>query len=134
MKLYLLRSEKKEAGIFGQLTDDISKKLFATLEHAFIGSDGFSWIAKIPVGVWVCQRSMHRLHGMTEDFETFEVMNVPGHDNLLFHWGNYNKDSEGCILIGHERSGDMITGSRDAFKDFMALQDGLDTFQLIVQD
>lgn len=134
MRMYLLRTERKAEGVFGQLTDSAGRELFATLEHAYIAEDGFSWTSKIPVGNWNCKRSLHRLHGMTEDFETFEIMDVPGHDNLLFHWGNYNKDSEGCILVGHQRSGDMVIESKKAFKEFMDLQAGLDSFELVVQD
>lgn len=84
---------------------------------------------------------MHRLHGMTEDFETFEVLGVPDFQGnpvtgLLFHWGNWNKDSEGCILTGEAETssaqGMMVTASRDKFAAFMQLHEGEDTFQLTV--
>lgn len=76
------------------------------------------------------------MHGMTEDFETFEITGVPGHSNLLFHWGNFNQDSEGCILLGErtaeEGNGEMITNSRAAFARFMGIQAGIGSFDLIV--
>ena len=74
---------------------------------------------------------------MTADFETFEVLGVEGHTGLLFHWGNFNRDSEGCILTGEEDftsdSGErMVTASRKAFAEFMDMQKGVDSFLLAV--
>lgn len=134
MTLRLKRIWFKEEGVFGELCSVTDKHYFYTLEHSYGGK------AKIPNGTYTCKRGPHRLHGMTEDFETFEVTGVPGHTGLLFHWGNYNKDSNGCILIGESitkpgtmyRS--MLTNSRAAFKQFMLLTSGLDAFTLIVED
>jgi hypothetical protein len=58
---------------------------------------------------------------MTEDFTTFEVEGVDGHDNILFHWGNYGqRDSQGCFLVGQmvlpsQIDEWMITSSRKTF-------------------
>ena len=29
-----------------------------------------------------------------------KVEDVPGRSDILFHWGNYYKNTEGCILVG----------------------------------
>lgn len=29
-----------------------------------------------------------------------EIVAVPGHDDILFHWGNKPKDTDGCVLTG----------------------------------
>jgi hypothetical protein len=76
---------------------------------------------------------------MAQPFTTFEITGVPGHSNILFHIGNYNKDSEGCVLLGRgiteAQSGDqMITMSNTTFKYFMDNQAGVDTFILTVKD
>lgn len=135
MNLFLKRKEYRADGIFSELSDENGNVVAHTLEHAYTTQDG-RWAPKIPMGSWTCQRGGHRLHGMTADFTTFEIMNVPGHDNLLFHWGNYNKDSEGCVLVGKAEASvggvHMVTESRTTFAAFMALQDGLDQFQLTV--
>lgn len=34
--------------------------------------------------------------------ETFRVESVPGRSQILFHWGNYPSNTEGCVLIGQE--------------------------------
>lgn len=128
MDITLKRTARSEAGAFGY----IPEMHLYTLEHAYPTSDA-SFSAKIPAGTYVCKRSSHRLHGMTEDFVTFEVTGVPGHSGILFHWGNYNKDSEGCILLGMGKRGDdMITLSRVAFEDFMNTQQAVQQFTLTV--
>lgn len=138
MNLTLKRLYSEADGIFSELVQENGEIFCYTLEHAFDdGSGRGSFAPKIGDGTYTCQRSMHRLHNMTQDFETFEVMNVPGHSGLLFHWGNFNQDSDGCILVGeaiasYQMTGKMITNSKVEFAAFMQLQSGLDTFTLTV--
>lgn len=122
----LTRKECKTDGIFSDLCAENGVKLFSTLEHSY------DCKPKIPNGTYTCVRGKHRLHGMTEDFETFEITGVEGHSGVLFHWGNFNKDSDGCVLIGRTRSGDMVTSSREAFAEFMHGLEGVNEFELIV--
>lgn len=118
-------------GVFGVLLDDNNTQIAVTLEHAYSnGQGGFQ--PKIPDGTYTCQRGTHILSGMSNTFETFEIQNVPGHTGILFHWGNYNNDSEGCVLLGTDLGTCMITDSRDAFARFMNLMEGVDTFSLRV--
>lgn len=130
---FLIRSD----GIFGHLSTDNAVPFGVTLEHAFPQPDG-SYAPKIPTGTYTCQRGMHQLHHMTDPFQTFEVLNVPGHTGILFHVGNYNTDSDGCILVGSDLGISqgiwMITRSADAFERFMNLHEGQDAFTLTVQD
>ena len=71
-------------------------------------------------------------------------MNVPDFQGkpvskCLIHIGNFNYDSDGCILIGESmitglKGGiDMISDSGDTFKAFMFCQSGVDEFQLIIR-
>lgn len=131
MNLQLIRKESKASGIYSELLHDDGSRMLVTLEHAYAQPDG-SFLPKIIPGTFACRRGMHRLHGMDHDFETFEITGVPGHINLLFHWGNFNKDSEGCVLVGEGEGVDMITASRVAFKAFMDAQAGVDEFTLTV--
>lgn len=137
MNLYLVARTAASDGVFGSLRDDAQRDVCVTLEHSYFLDA--QWKPKLPAGEYVCQRSNHYLHGMVAPFETFEVLNVPGHTGILFHWGNYNHDSDGCILLGHSitqwEDGDrMITYSRESFNRFMHLQDGVDSFTLVVRD
>lgn len=133
MNLTLIRRDHKSVGIFGELQDADGRHLAVTLEHAYPdGNEGFC--AKIPDGEFKCVLGGHLLHGMTTPFETFEITGVEGHSNLLFHWGNWNQDSEGCVLVGEDVvGGNMITNSRETFSKLMAIQSGLDEFQLVVR-
>jgi hypothetical protein len=135
MDLTLQRTQYRPDGIFSEVTD-VDGPVMVTLEHAFPNGQG-DFLPKIPPGVYACVRGLHRLDGMTEDFETFEVSGVAGHSGLLFHWGNWNKDSDGCILTGEgygaSSSGEMVTNSRATFEKFVALQNGVDSFQLEVR-
>lgn len=88
-------------GIFSELRDDQGNLLAETLEHAYEVEPGV-WRPKIPNGTYQCWLGDHLLHGMTEPFETYEITGVPGHSNLLFHWGNFDQDSEGCVLVGRD--------------------------------
>ena len=120
------------SGIFGVLSSQDNSLELATLEHAYLQPDA-SWAPKIPVGTYTCVRGLHRLDGMTSDFETFEITNVQGHTNILFHTGNYNNDSAGCVLVGLQQVNNVkIIGSRIAFGQFLALQAGVDQFNLTV--
>ncbi len=105
-----------------------------TLEHAY--QEGELWLPKMKLGSYTCQRGMHRLNGMEQDFETFEITAVPGHTNILFHWGNWTKDSEGCVLLGEalaeSSEGEMITNSKATFAHFMERLAGVDSFTLTV--
>lgn len=131
MNLVLKRNQYSKDGIFSTLFDEIGNVIAVALEHAYdLGSD--NWLPKIPPGVYNCQRGFHRLASMKQEFTTYEIMGVRGHSNLLFHCGNFDKDSEGCILLGESRMGLMIVQSRVAFERFMNLQNGINSFTLTV--
>ncbi len=49
---------------------------------------------------------------------------VPGFAGVRIHAGNTSQDTEGCILVGLDRSGDAILQSRAAFADVYSLIDG----------
>lgn len=44
---------------------------------------------------------------------------VPYFDGVMFHWGNHDGNSEGCILTGHhdDKQPNWISSSRKAFQD-----------------
>jgi hypothetical protein len=132
VNLKLIRNKYALYGIEGELFDDKGLHLCFTLEHAYEQPDG-AYKPKVPPGLYLCQRGQHRLHGMTNTFETFEIQNVSGHTNILFHKGNYNADSEGCVLVGSAFGTGCILESAIAFGTFLAAQEGVDSFSLSVQ-
>jgi len=154
MNLRLKRDKYQLDGIFsGLLTDDIAEDEVAIiLEHAYDRDDpevasaagaypNTPLIPKLTPGVFICRRGPHELEDGTK-FETFEITGIPGHSGIVFHWGNFNKDSKGCPLMGDQEvigyspnspPTEMITNSRKTFAKFMDLQAGLDSFILTVE-
>lgn len=138
MNLVIKRTNYREDGIFSQIMrEDTGEELMVSLEHAY-PSDTIdnAFVPKLPPGTYICQRGMHRLHGMTEDFETFEILGVDGHSGILFHVGNFNSNSEGCVCVGemiYDRNPDwMVTKSEYTFERFMQMQAGINLFSLTV--
>lgn len=127
IKATLKRTNGSEFGIFSTLT--INGNTFYTLEHAYPTDK--SYTAKISgLGTYKCKRGPHTLH--SGPIETFEVLGVQGHTGILFHVGNFNKDSEGCILVGKSMDEKQINESRKAFAEFMNILKGVDEFELKV--
>jgi hypothetical protein len=127
MTLRLKRIWYKDVGIFGELTSVTDKHYCYTLEHSY------NKLPKLPNGSYTCKRGTHQLHSGAP-FETFEVTGVPGHTGILFHKGNTQADSEGCILLGQNMTADAVTESKLAFEAFLLLTKGAESFTLIVKD
>lgn len=90
---------------------------------------------KIPPGIYDCRRTVFYRGG----YDTYEVTGVVGHSRLLFHRGNAELDSDGCILVG--RRFGFLGGTRAAvlesvegFHDFMRLTWGRPAFALRVRN
>lgn len=131
MKIY--RTDFWPTGVFGKLSSDDGKYVWCTLEHAYLDNslEIQTYYAKVPPGVYNCVRGWHQLAHMAQAFETFEITNVPGHTNILFHSGNVNADSAGCVLLGLKNIDNKeILESRIAFKEFMDSMVGVDSFEL----
>lgn len=128
----LIRKDFVESGIFGTLESEDGAFFCRTLEHSYF-DEKIGHLPKLPPGVYTCVRGVHRLK-RGGPFVTFEVTNVPGHSGILFHPGNVEADSEGCILLGLGQEGDkQITDSRLAFEGFLEFNAGLDQFELTVE-
>lgn len=134
MNLTLTRNKFRPDGVFSTLTNDLGEVVAFTLEHSYDN------LPKLQPGAYTCVRGQHQLHHMTAPFETFEIKGVIGHSNILFHWGNYNADSDGCVLLGEKvvpaakaaNAALMVTNSKVTFAKFMELQQGVDSFTLSV--
>lgn len=136
MKLILRRNTFREDGVFGELLDEKFNHMFMTLEHAYKQEDG-SYEPKVPAGEYLCKRGLHQLH-KGDPFDTFEVTGIEGHAGILFHVGNYNKDSEGCILLGTGiglmlKGGKMLTASTQAFGKFINDMGNEKAFTLVIE-
>lgn len=142
MQLNLVRHEALESGIFGNIETPGGKVLFCTLEHAYSDPskplDSTTYFPKFPDGTYTCVLGKHTLTHHPEPFDAYEITNVPGHTNILLHIGNFNSDSEGCVLLGMQmgkmlNGGSMLMASTTAFNAFMKLLDGAPEFTLVVE-
>lgn len=129
MKMRLARTSYTEYGTWGILHDKDDIPFCVTLENPWI--DNVPRVSCIPVGLYECQRVDSPKFG-----DTFEVMNVHGRTHILFHKGNTEFDTLGCIMVG-SRFGQLsdvpaILESNPAFNLFKAMQAGQDTFELAI--
>lgn len=118
-----------------QTIPDTWVPICGTLERSYGKNGGYE--TKIKDGLWHCSSSMfHR-----GNYETFEI-HIPGHTRILFHKGNWPTDSDGCVLLGEQYTDfDPEAGIQDAalgnsgaaFKEFMSLTEGIDSFFLRVK-
>jgi len=126
MRVKLIRIERAEDGVFGVLTIN-GQVVCLTIERPWL--DNQKNISCIPAGEYTCKRV-----DSPKFKETFEVLNVPTRNYILFHAGNTIEDSLGCIIPGSKfgelRGKRAVLESNPAFIEFMTRLDGLDSFQL----
>jgi len=127
----IVRLEENYAhGTFGTLK--LNKALFCwTLEPR--DEENASFISSIPAQQYECRR-----YSSARYPDTFQIMNVPGRELVLFHIGNKDDHTEGCILLGStlgRLKGDKaILNSGATFKRFMDALDGVEEFILTVNE
>ena len=89
--------------------------------------------ACILAGEYICNRVNSPRFG-----DTFEVMDVPDRSHILFHKGNLDEDSRGCILVAEsygQLGGEVgVLGSKHGYNEFMNLMSQDDEFRLIIVD
>ena len=87
----------------------------------------------IPADEYICKRV-----NSPRFKNTFEVMDVLNRSYILFHKGNLDDDSRGCILVGEE-FGDInndpgIRSSKHGYDEFMDIMSDVNVFRLIIVD
>lgn len=128
--LSLKRVAANADGTFGVLLDG-DTPFAVTLERKWL--DNRAEVSCIPVGVYICKRVNSPRFG-----DTFEVTGVSGRSHILFHSGNSEDDTKGCILVA-EQFGSIngktaVQVSREGFAEFMARLKGVDEFSVEIED
>ena len=117
-------------GTFGVLFDE-DTPFCLTLEREWKNNE--KNISCIPRGEYLCGRVQSPKFG-----DTFEVCDVPQRTDILFHKGNIEDDSEGCIIVGeqyHKYKGKAsIKASREGFAEFKQRTHFLMEFELEIKD
>lgn len=70
-------------------------------------------ISCIPEGIYKCVWHLSPKFGWT-----YLLTGTAPRTHILFHAGNYPKDSWGCILLGKSREIDRVWQSRQALQEF----------------
>lgn len=125
--LSLIRDRQDDLATLGRLFVD-GRYLCFTLERPWL--DNQRGVSCIPEGVY---------HGAIQPSPHFkrdlpELLDVPGRSQILIHAGNRVADSQGCILVGIDRSVDerTIFASRTALSMVLEALAGCDGFTLTV--
>ncbi len=125
----LIRLEESEQGTIGVLK--IDKEVFCyTLEPADeLNKQNESCI---PIQQYMCKRIISPKFG-----ETFMVAGVPDRTNVLFHKGNTEDDTLGCILLGQTvgklKGQRAVLNSGKSFDKFMLAMLGRQMFHLTIK-
>ena len=102
-----------------------------TLEREWL--DNQSNISCIPAGEYICKRV-----DSPRFKDTFEVTDVKGRSHILFHKGNIDDDSHGCILVGEQfetlKGSPAILASKKGFGEFKDILKDDDQFRAIFVD
>ena len=126
--LRIERVSTTEHGTFGVIMDGYYP--FAlTLERQWLNN--LSNISCIPDGEYICKRIDSPKFG-----DTFEVTSVPARTHILFHKGNLDDDSHGCVIVGEQfepvNGKPGIRASREGYGEFMSRLAGIDEFYLTI--
>lgn len=116
-------------GVFGVLLHN-GAPFALTCERPWMANA--SNVSCIPEGIYRCKRVNSPRFG-----DTFEVTNVPGRSNILFHKGNTMDDSQGCILVGEQfetlHGKTAVLQSGKGYGEFMERLKGMDEFQIQIK-
>ena len=127
------RIKDTEFGAFGVLFSE-GIPFALTLENTWINNE--KNISCIPIGRYKCKRYHSAKFGTT-----FQIMDVPERGNgeaIIFHKGNLDDNTRGCVLIGEQfgyiNDEPAILRSGDGFAEFMEKNKNVDEFDLIIKD
>ena len=130
MNITLKRISANLDATFGVLIKD-NTPFAVTLERPWL--DNQPNISCIPLGNYQCKRLVSPKFG-----RTYEVIGVSGREHILFHAGNTEKDTHGCILIAEEygqiNGKGAVLDSKKGFNEFLSIVQGLDEFQLNITE
>ena len=114
--LEITRMEDSPDGCFGVLR--IRKQVFCfTLEPPDQANK--PWTSCIPAQQYICVDHTSEKFGLT-----YRVTGVPDRESIIFHWGNWLEDTQGCILLGdsllYDGAKRGVANSRQTFSRFLA--------------
>jgi len=107
INLLLIRKTFTDKSTLGELFLN-GERMCDTLENPWINNERN--ISCIPEGEYPVRLRLPRESG-TRDYLHLLVQEVPNRDWILFHRGNFPKDTSGCILVGLGSKQDAVNNS-----------------------
>ena len=116
MELTVQRTWESQECLIGTLSIDGATECFTLeLPLQFDGQENIHNKCCIPEGRYEVMKLYSNHFGQMMP----HIVNVPGRDHVMFHWGNTAANTDGCILVGQQRNSDTMIGeSLAAFKEF----------------
>lgn len=115
-------------GTFGILLID-GESFCVTLEP--YDRDNQKSISNIPAQQYICEKFRSPSYGFT-----YRIKNIQGRSKVLFHAGNYARNTRGCIILaqyfGKIRGDRAVLNSGFTFKKFMDILRGNLEFMLTI--
>lgn len=131
MRMLLNRIASTKFGTFGVLMCKDEAPFAVTLERPWKNNEVS--VSCIPADIYLCERIQSQRFG-----NTFEVTEVSGRSAILFHKGNINDDTHGCILIGEQfeivKGVPGIVSSAKGFDEFLAVTKNFEKFILEIYE
>jgi hypothetical protein len=130
MKVKIKRNEHSVKATIGELKiEDVDHEPIYTLENP---ERETTIDNRIPAGEYNCKP-----YSGLKYKDVYIVENVKGREGILFHWGNTEKDTLGCILLGNKigqiGSEPAILESKKCFERFRKLV-GKNNFTLVIEN
>ena len=107
INLLLIRDTFTEESTIGELFIN-GERICDTLERPYFNNQRN--ISCIPEGEYPVRLRLAR-ESASRDYLHLLVQDVPNRDWILFHRGNYPKDTSGCILVGLGSQQDVVNNS-----------------------
>ena len=107
INLLIIRDTFTENSTIGELFIN-GERFCDTLENPWL--DNQRNISCIPEGEYPVRLRLAR-ESATREYLHLLVQDVPNRDYILFHRGNFPKDTSGCILLGQGTQQDVVNNS-----------------------
>ena len=107
INLLLIRDTFTENSTIGELFIN-GERFCDTLENPYL--DNQRNVSCIPAGEYPVRLRYPR-ESATREYLHLLVQDVPNRDYILFHRGNFPKDTSGCILLGQGTQQDVVNNS-----------------------
>ena len=134
MKLILTRHARRADYTIGRLEDENGKKISDTLEPTWRDYKGGE--LKIPKKSAIPEGTYRVVVTKSRRFQKYLplLVGVHGFEGVRIHSGNTNKDTEGCILVGHNLQVGKVLWSRITLEKLMKLIENEKEIYIIIKN